>query len=333
MATPKKTAQGTWRVQLEIAGVRDSGTFPTKREAQDWSATRASELRAVKATGLNGKGKTLQDAFRRFAEEEAPKRRGEDKEIIRLAAFQKLEHGLPLAKPFALVDDDDIRAWRDRRLKMTKPGSVLRDMTLLSAVFELGRTEWKWTAVNPVRAVKKPPQPAHRSRVISGLEIRGVLRALGYERGGKVRTVSQAVAGAFLLALCTGMRAKELCNLRWQDIRDSYGTAHNVKARQEGVSRDVPFSAVARRIVARMEGWDAETVFGVSPPTLDALFRRARKRAGYHDFVFHDSRHTAATRIARKLDVLDLCKMFGWKRTDQALTYYNPTARQIAERL
>jgi integrase len=333
MATPKKTAQGTWRIQLEIGGARDSGTFNTKREAQDWAAARSSALRTAKKTGLHGKGKTLQDALRRFSEEESPRRRGEDKEIIRLAAFQKAEHGLPLAKPFALVDDDDIRAWRDRRLKMTKPGSVLRDMTLLSAVFEVARTEWKWTATNAVRAVKKPPQPAHRTRVISGPEIRRTLRALGYARGGQVRTVSQAVAGAFLLALCTGMRAKELCSLRWQDIRDAYGTAHNVKARQEGVSRDVPFSAVARRIVARMEGWDAETVFGVSPSTLDALFRRARKRAGYHDFVFHDSRHTAATRIARKIDVLDLCKMFGWKRTDQALTYYNPTARQIAERL
>jgi integrase len=332
MASFQKTAAGTVRVQLEVRGQRASETLPTMREAREWAHAKTAELKA-QVVGLHGKGKTLQDAFRRFADEEAPKRRGEDKELIRLAAFQKLEHGLPLAKPFADISDEDIRAWRDRRLRVTKAGSVLRDMTLMSAVFEVARLEWKWIARNPVREVKKPPQPAHRTRVISGPEIRGVLRALGYQRRGRVATVSQSVAVCFLLALATGMRAKELCGLRWQDVREAYGTAHNVKAREAGVSRDVPFSPVARRLVARMEGWDADTVFGLSTSTLDALFRRARKRAGFHDFVFHDSRHTAATRLASRLDVLTLCKMFGWKRTDQALTYYNPTAKQIADRL
>jgi integrase len=130
------------------------------------------------------------------------------------------------------------------------------------------------------------------------------------------------------------MRAKELCSLRWDDVREEYGTARNVKSIRRGVNRDVPFSPVARRLIARMEGWDDETVFGVSPSTLDALFRRAKKRCGYEKaFVFHDARHTAATRMARKVDVLTLCKIFGWKRTDQALTYFNPTAAQIAARL
>lgn len=332
MASFQKTAAGTVRVQVEVRGRRASETLPTMREAREWAREKELELGAA-ASGLHGKGKTLQDALRRFAEEESPKRRGERAEIIRLAAFQKPEHGLPLAKPFADVDDDDMRAWRDRRLRMTKPGSVLRDMTLMGAVFEVARTEWKWTDRNPVREVKKPPKPAHRTRVIKGPEIRNVLRALGYERRGRIATVSQSVAVCFLLALVTGMRAKELCGLRWQDVREAYGTAHNVKARMEGISRDVPFSPVARRLVARMEGWDAETVFGLSPPTLDALFRRARKRAGYHDFVFHDSRHTAATKIARRLAILDLCKMFGWSDPKMAMIYYNPTAAQIAGRL
>ena len=69
------------------------------------------------------------------------------------------------------------------------------------------------------------------------------------------------------------------------------------------------------------------------PQTLDALFRKLRDAAGLSGFTFHDTRHTAATMIARKLDVLDLCKMFGWKNTTRALTYYNPTASDIAKRL
>ncbi|MFI8143290.1 integrase, partial [Acinetobacter baumannii] len=50
-------------------------------------------------------------------------------------------------------------------------------------------------------------------------------------------------------------------------------------------------------------------------------------------FTFHDTRHTAATRIAPKLPLLDLCKMFGWTDPKRAMVYYNPTSSQIAARL
>jgi integrase len=330
MASIQKVAGG-WRVQIDVKGQRASVTLPVKREALEWANAKEREFRAL-AGGDKGHGKTLKDALRKFAEEESPKRRGERWEIVRLAAFEKPAHALPINKPIGKVDDDDLRAWRDHRLKTTARGSVLREMTLMSAVFEMARTEWKWIKSNPVREVKKPSKPAHRKRVIQPFEIRRVLRALKYERK-PVRSVSQAVAMAFLVALATGMRAGELCALRWEDMRHAYGTAHNVKAIERGVSRDVPMSPVARKLIERMRGWDDDLVFGLSAGTLDALFRRARKRAGFADFTFHDARHTAATRIAKQIHVLDLCKMFGWTRTDQALTYYNPTAADIASQL
>jgi integrase len=62
-------------------------------------------------------------------------------------------------------------------------------------------------------------------------------------------------------------------------------------------------------------------VFGLSPQTLDALFRKYRALAGLSGFTFHDARHTAATWMAQKLNVLDLCKVFGWSNTSpRALT-------------
>lgn len=67
--------------------------------------------------------------------------------------------------------------------------------------------------------------------------------------------------------------------------------------------------------------------------TLDAMFRKYRERAGLDGFTFHDTRHTAATWLAQRLHVLDLCRVFGWKGTNRAMTYYNPTASEIARRL
>ncbi len=47
----------------------------------------------------------------------------------------------------------------------------------------------------------------------------------------------------------------------------------------------------------------------------------------------HDTRHTAATWMAKKVDVLDLCRQFGWSNPKMALLYFNPTASDISKRL
>lgn len=87
------------------------------------------------------------------------------------------------------------------------------------------------------------------------------------------------------------------------------------------------------RIIEAMRGWDEVYVFGLKSPTLDALFRKYRTRAGLSGFTFHDTRHTAATRLAGRVDVLTLCKIFGWKNPKRAMTYYNPTPEQIRRKL
>ena len=35
MAKPKKTASGTYRIQIDVKGVRDAATFPTARECNE----------------------------------------------------------------------------------------------------------------------------------------------------------------------------------------------------------------------------------------------------------------------------------------------------------
>jgi integrase len=334
MSSIVKTAKG-WRAQIYVKGERDSQTFDKKGDAVEWAAKRETQLRAV-AGGKGGSVFTFEQALDKYAAEVSTERRGERWEVVRLKAYKGKDHNLPIKKKLADVSKTDLIAWRDRRLQVcgVARSTVLRDMTLLSAVFEQARTEWEWIKANPLIDVKKPTKPEHRKRVISPREVGMVLHRLGYAgHKAKVVTVSQAVAHAFLLALLTGMRAGEICGLRWEDVRADYGTAHNVKAIMAGVSRDVPMAPSAMRVIERMRGWDAERVFGVDADTLDALFRRARKRAGLEGFTFHDARHTAATWIAPKLHILDLCKAFGWKRMDQALVYYNPTASQIAQKL
>lgn len=334
MATPKKTASGRWWVQVQVAGQRDSGTFDTKALASTWAARRSTELRAMRGTSA-GSVKTLRDAMRRYAEEVSPHKKGERWESIRLAAFESPDHApLPVSKKLTDITTADLALWRDARLAKLSRGTVLRDLTLLASVFEHARREWGWIEVNPAKDVRRPAQPEHRERVITGPEVRGMLRALGWpprQADGKrrVRSVKQAAAVCFMLALQTGMRAGELCGLTPADVM----TDHlKIRAGKTG-RRDVPMTATTRRVVDMLDGWSGDTLLGIKAQTLDAFFRQARDKAGLAGFVFHDSRHSAATRLAQKLHVLDLCKVFGWRQTSRALTYYNPSASDLVKRM
>lgn len=336
MATPKKTTEGTWRVQMQVNGERVGGTFTTKREADDWIARTRLESTA-QAQGKTGTIKTLQQAMLRYGSEVSSTKRGGDKEVIRINALLRHEK-FPGKLKLSDLTPDHFAAWRDARLKVVARGSVLRDMNLLSSIMTTVRREWRWIAANPLSDVRRPAEPDHREVVISRRQIVQMLRALKYD-GDSVRSVQQAVGMAFATALCTGMRAGELCNLKWEDVREDHVILHITK---NGKRREVPLSSRAKMLIDRMRGWDDDKVFGITAQTLDAMFRKYRARAGLEGFTFHDSRHTAATLIAGRMRsgslpaqqaVMDLCKMFGWSRMDQALVYYNPKAGDIAARL
>ena len=321
-----KPYKDRWRAQLSVAGVRDSGTFRLKRDAETWAAVRKAEILADKNTPPSSKF-TLGQALEKYRDEVSPTKRGSRWEEIRIKAMLTM-NSLPTKLPIGELATSHMAAWRDDRLKTVKPGTVLREISLLSAVLETARKEWKWIAVNPLVDMYKPAEPDHRDVVISWSQIRLMLRAMGNHRG-PCKSASQAAARIFLLALRTGMRAGEMCKLKWSDVADDYCVLRVTKTKP----RNVPLEPKAKRIINSMVGWDSVMVFGISVQTLDALFRRYRDRSGLSGFTFHDSRHTAATWMALRLDVLTLCKMFGWKNPAQAMVYYNPTASDIAKRL
>lgn len=324
MASVQKTARG-YRVQVFVKGVRDSATKRTKREAEAWGVAREAELLA-QADLAPGRRYTVADMLRRYRDEVTPKKRGARWETVRINMFLGSEH-FPSTVLLADASSDVFGRWRDVRLTQVKPGSVLREIGVVSAAFETARREWKWVAANPIQDVRRPSMPEHRDVVISRAQIKAMLRALGYSRSRRVTQVRHVVAVAFLVALRTGMRQGELCGLTWDHVHADYCRLPVTKT----VARNVPLSPKARALIERMRGWDDARVFGIPAATVDAMFRKYRERAGLTGFTFHDSRHTAATWMAlRGTNVLHLCKAFGWKDPKRAMIYYNPTASQIA---
>lgn len=321
MAKPRRRGR-SWQIEVCINNVRDSATFDTATECREWAARKTLDAKRESSGMLPDR--SLHQAFDRYAAEVSPGKRGERWERVRLAKLKRELGDMPLAA----VSESDLSAWRDRALKRLKPGSVLREMNLLRSVFEVARREWRWLDRNPIADVKKPPEPPHRVRRVWPDELGAVLDCLGYSESAPVASKSQQVALAFLLAIETGMRKGELLGLTRDRVLEKRVILPMTK---NGDRREVPLSPRARELLKKLDS-DAE-LFTVGDATADVLFRRAVRRAGIVDLHFHDSRHEAATRMAKKLDVLELARVLGHRDPRSVMIYFNPTAEEMADRL
>ncbi len=321
-----------YRAYVKHKGVRETATFRTKREAQAWADARIVELRAT-SHGTMAEIKTLGDAMRRYAEEVSPTHKGERWEVVRL---QAMRDALPITMPLSKLEQRHIDTFRAHRLESVSAGSVLREMNLLSSVLSHARRDWKWMQHDPMADVRRPPKPKHRERTINRHEIRAMCRVMGYMTGRPPESKTDMAAYAFLLALRTGMRAGEIVGMKWAHFHGKWVTLPDTK---NGTARNVPMSRKAIRLIDRLRGLDEEKLLPLAGQTLDALFRKAREKAGLSGFTFHDTRHTAATRIGAtvgqpgKLSFPEFCAVFGWRDPKYALVYVNPTPADLSDKL
>lgn len=215
------------------------------------------------------------------------------------------------------------------RLKTVLGSTVNRDLNLISHVFTTARRKWNWASKSPTADVRRPKYPPPRDRLISQDEIDRICLALAYD--GKITNKSGVVPAAFLLAIGTGMRSGEILSLTPERVTGS--VAHLSRTKNDN-KRDVPLSKRALEILGELPVPAASTpYFNVTDESRDSLFRKAVTRAGIEGLTFHDARHEAITRLAKKLNILELARMVGHKDIRQLQVYYNKTAAEIAKKL
>ncbi|MFS1524506.1 site-specific integrase [Microbulbifer sp. 2304DJ12-6] len=163
-----------------------------------------------------------------------------------------------------------------------------------------------------------------------GQEIDRICTALNWQEMSP-QTRRQEVAWAFLFALETAMRLGEILALTRDDL-DILGRYITVQTSKNGDKRHVPLTRRALELFKMMED-RPKTFLQVGRDVASVMFRRARIDADIEELRFHDTRHEALTRLARKLDVLDLARMVGHRDPRSLMTYYNATATEIASRL
>jgi len=318
----------SYRVLIRKAGFPPvSETFTRKSDAEKWARKTESEM--DHRVYIVDTRQTVFELFERYRNEVSttkPGYRWEDlriKLLLRTAPFCR--------KRIAQVAPQDIQAWRNQRLLEVGQATVLREMNLVSSIFNHAIKEWH-TAMpfNPVSRVKRPPQPKPRNRRITLIEL-GALKA---KFNSTIVTRRDYTPWMFEFAIETGMRLGEMGRLRWEDVHLDERWLY-VLPSKNGDDRSVPLTdnAIALLAGVRMSSARRARVFPISPESIGTEFRKACKKAGIVDLHFHDSRHEACSRLAKIYTVMELAKIIGHRDLKSLMVYYNPTAKELASKL
>jgi len=319
--------------------IRESASRSTKAEAVAWAEQREAEIAG--GAVVIAKRTTFGQLLERYAAEVSPTKRGERWERIRI---QALVHGRPDSFPAAppdpiaavrLADLDarHIAAWRDRRLRSVSSASVRREWSLLSNACSIAVKEWSLLEKNPMLTVKRPRGSEPSTRRPSEDEIERILYCLGYDRNATPQTKTARVGAAYRFAIETAMRAGEIAGLEWRDVEMARRYLRT-RGKTPAATREVPLSSEALEVLDQLASVrDGQSVFMVSTASIDALFRKAKAKAGVENLTFHASRHEAITRLARVFDVLELARIVGHRDLRMLLVYYNPSAEDLSGKL
>lgn len=326
MASFRKLKSG-WRAEVCVNGVRDSIVKDKKSAAVVWAEHREYELKNGAKESFDFQDRTVADLLEKYQNEVSILKKGSKWEITRINLM--LRSSLADIRLEDLCSSD-VANWRDWRLRSVKGSSVNREMNILSHAFQVGIKEWEWLEESPTKNVRRPKKAPARDRRISNGEISIVRFALNFDQDVNAVTSKQKLAVAFLFAIETAMRLGEMCSLNRSDISGKVATLLDTK---NGTERKVPLSSRALCLLEFLPERDDGLVFGLRSDSASSLFRKYVSSSLIKNLTFHDTRHEAITRLAKKLNVLDLARMVGHTDIRQLMVYYNESAEDIASKL
>lgn len=326
MAAFRKRGTG-WQARVRRVGYPDEvKTFPTRADAERWARSVEGEMdRGEFVSRSEVARSTLADLVLRYMNEVTPSKRGARDERIRLNAMLRNR----LCKlSLVHLTPQEVARYRDERLKICGPATVIRDLAVLSAIVNHARREWGVAIQNPVALVRKPASPRGRDRVLSDDEearLCDALRPIGRRNPYMLALVTTAIE--------TAMRRGELLSLRWEHV-DLDSRVAFLPETKNGRSRHVPLSSRAVQAIESAPSPRLGLVFPVGVAAMEASFLRAVRRADLQGLHFHDLRHTATSRIARKLpNVIELAAVTGHESLQMLKRYFHPRASEIARKL
>lgn len=337
MASLRQRA-GRWQARVTRRGyVPETRTFDTREDALKWARAVEVEIdRGQFVSPREAERTTLADLLLRYAAEVSPQKRAAKEDAAKLKMLARMK----VAKlSLANLSPAALARHRDERLKAVSTGTVLRDLAVIRSVINHARREWGFAVDNPVEKVRMPAAPLHRERVLTPAEEGRLLDAL---TPGELRDAHGRFSHAprnpwvrplAIVAIETAMRRGELLALKWKDV-DLPRRVARLPMTKNGKPRAVPLSRRAVDILAALPRALDGRVFPIARWTVEQVFEGACRRAALADLRFHDLRHTATSRLAKKVpNLIELASITGHANLAMLRRYYHVTAEELAEKI
>jgi integrase len=327
MATIRRL-RGRWQAQVRRKGIPPRAkSFDAKADAERWARTLEAELdrSGALADTRIAERMSVRQLLERYLLEITPTKRSATSEGYRIKALI----GRDIAyRTLALLSSVDVATYRDQRLAVVSPASVIRELNTLAHAIDVARKEWGvHLTQNVVRMIRRPAPPRGRDRRLVGDEEQRLLIAADAGRSAYMHPV-------IILAIETAMRQGEILSLTWDDVDLDKRVAH-LALTKNGDSRDVPLSSRALQAldvlcVLRVD----QRVVPATKSAIEQAWQHLRARAGCADLHFHDLRHEAVSRLLEKgLNVIETATISGHKELRMLQRYAHLRAVDLVDRL
>lgn len=340
MATIRKRTTDSGRTRYQVK-IRLRGhpvqiaTFRTKTDARRWAQDTESAIRHGRYfKTAEPKRHTIAELIDRYIRDVAPrrpKRREHTSSILRFWRDQLCPYSLAEATPAPIGEiRDGLVQGTTYRGRRRAPATCNRYLQCLGHAFNIAINEWGWAEDNPIRKIKRLPEPRGRERFLSDEERERLLEAC---RASTDRRIYPLV----VTALCTGARAGELLQLRWPHVDFERGLAIFYETKNDD-RRAVPLTGPALEVLgemARVRRVDTNRVFASRmglPKFPQRAWEEALRAAQIDDFRFHDLRHSAASYLAVSGATLaEIADVLGHKTLAMVKRYSHLTEQHTSE--
>ena len=210
-----------------------------------------------------------------------------------------------------------IEQWQSVRLKYNKPSTVNRLTGCLKHMINKG-VQWEMASEEALKLV----------RMVKPLEENN--RRLRFLTIGECQTLIDCCAPHLkpivIVALHTGMRRGEILGLKWKQVDLNHGFIL-LDTTKNGERKEIPIDDTLQEMFTEMpHSIESIHVFtdrdGNPYKSIKHSFSTALRKAGIHDFRFHDCRHTFASHLVMAgVDLVSVKDLLGHKSLTMTLRY------------
>ena len=224
----------------------------------------------------------------------------------------------------------DIERYKKKRTDKVTPRTVNIEVKFLKALYNKA-ISWGKADKNPVKEVTLFPEDSGRVRYLEKDKI-----------GQLVKACSDHLRPIVITALNTGMRKREILDLKWSDI-DLYRKTIYIIRSKGGRQREVPINSVLYQTLCFLGEKEGVSSYvfasrgGRPYGNITKSFKSALKGAGIKNFRFHDLRHTFASHLVMSgVDLKTVQELLGHQSIAMTLRYAHLSRghkRRAVERL